>query len=268
MLNLQFLEFLSEYNLNLPIWGISLLFAYSLVLILSLEKATRKGVPTKDIFNLGSIVAISGMLGARMLYLATVQIDLEWGNILSWDEIFYDGKLNIIGGYLGGLVGGWFYLQGFDAIKRSGMSWLRFFDTFLPIIPIGTIFGYIGILFITINKGAISTTEYPWLLLVGDTYVHPWALYIAFLGYIILFIIMVFLYHKLYKFKRSGYITASFVLGVSLIHFITDFWQTTDPQYSILRINGLTITQLIAIFIIILTIIGLLLIRYKSAHTE
>ncbi len=267
MLNLQFLEFLSEYNLNLPIWGISFLFAYSLVLILSLEKATRKGVPTKDIFNLVSIVAISSMLGARMLYLATVQVDLDWVNILSWGEIFYDGKLNIIGGYLGGWVGGWFYLQGFDAIKRSGMSWLRFFDTFLPIIPIGMIFGYIVLLFITIDKGAISTNEYPWLLLVGDTYVHPWALYIAF-GYIILFIIMSFLYNKFYDFRRSGYLTAFFVVGVSLIHFITDFWQTTDPQYSILRINGLTITQLIAIFIIILTTIGLLLIRYKSAHTK
>lgn len=267
MLNLQFLEFLSEYNLNLPIWGVSFLFSYILVLILSLEKATRKGFPTDDMFNLVNIVAISGVLGARMLYLATVQVDLDWVNILSWGEIFYDGKLNIIGGYLGGLVGGWFYLQGFDAIKRSDMSWLRFFDTFLHIIPIGMIFGYIGILFITINKGVIATNEYVWLLLVGDNYIHPWALYIA-LGYIILFVIISLLYNKLYDFRKSGYLTAFFILGVSLIHFITDFWQTTDPQYGILRINGFTITQLIAIFIIIITIISLLLIRYKSSQSQ
>jgi len=264
MLNLQFLEYLSEYTINLPIWGLSFLVSYVLILIFSLEKAARKGVPVKDIFNLVSIITVFAILGARIFYLTILQVDLNWSTIFNWSEIFYYGKLNIIGGYLGGLVSGWFYLQGFDAIKRSGMSWLRFLDTFLPIIPIGMIFGYIVILPITIDKGAVSTAEYPWLLLVGDTYVHPWALYISF-GYIILFIIIAFLYDKFYDFRRSGYLTSFFIVGVSSIHFIVDFWHTTDLQYSILRFNGVTITQIAAIFIMIVATIFLLLIEKLSS---
>lgn len=267
MLNLESINFLSEYNFNLPIWGILLLFSYSLVLILSLEKATRKGLSTGDIFNLVNIVSISSIIGARMVYLATVQIDIDWVNIFSWGEIFYEGKLNIVGGYLGAIVSAWFYLQGFDVIKRSKMSWLRFYDTFLPIASIGMIFGYIGTFFITVNKGAISTSIYPWLIIMGDNYVHPWALYVA-LGYLILFIIMSILYSKSYIFRIPGFLTAFFIIGVSIIHFITDFWQIADLQYGISKINGLTLTQLVSLLIFIITIFYLLFIKIKSSHTK
>jgi phosphatidylglycerol:prolipoprotein diacylglycerol transferase len=267
MLNFQFLEFLSEYNFNLPVWGIIFLFAYSLVLILSLEKATRKGVSSNDIFNLVSIVAISSVIGARMVYLAILQTDLDWGNVFSWGEIFYEGKLSIVGGYLGALVSGWFYLQGFDAIKRSGMSWLRFFDTFLPIALVGMIFGYIGTFFVTVNKGLVSTVPYPWLVILGDDYVHPWALYVA-LGYLILFSIISILYNKYYSFRRSGYITAYLLLGISLIHFITDFWKTQDLQYSLSKINEFTLTQVVALLIILITSLGLILIKTKYKSTK
>ena len=267
MLNFQFLEFLSEYNFNLPIWGISFLFAYSLVLILSLEKATRKGVPTKDIFNLVNIVAISSIIGARMVYLAILQTDLDWENVFSWGEIFYEGKLSIVGGYLGSLVSGWFYLQGFDAIKRSGMSWLRFCDTFLPIVSIGMIFGYIGTFFVTVNKGSVATMPYPWLIMVGDDYVHPWALYIA-LGYLILFVLTSILYHQYYIFRKPGYLTGFFLIGISLIHFITDFWQVKDLQYELSNINGFTLTQVVSLLIILIASLGLIFINTKSSHTK
>jgi prolipoprotein diacylglyceryltransferase len=267
MLNFQFLEFLSEYSFELPIWGISFLFAYSLVLILSLEKATRKGVPTKDIFNLGSIIAISSIIGARMVYLAILQTDLDWENVFSWGEIFYEGKLSIVGGYLGALVSGWFYLQGFDAIKRSGMSWLRFCDTFLPIVSIGMIFGYIGTFFVTVNKGLVTTMSYPWLIMLGDDYVHPWALYVA-LGYLILFITISILYSKSYVFRKPGYLTGCFLIGISLIHFITDFWQVQDLQYGTAKINGLTLTQGVSLLIILIASLGLIFIKTKSSHTK
>jgi prolipoprotein diacylglyceryltransferase len=264
MLNL---EFFSAYNLNLPIWGISFLFAYSLILILSLEKATRKGVPTKDIFNFVSIVAISSIIGARMVYLSIIQTDLDWVNVFSWGEIFYEGKLNIVGGYLGALVSGWLYLQGFDVIKRSGMSWLRFSDTFLPISSIGMMFGYIGIFFITVNKGALSTMSYPWIIMVGDNYVHPWSLYVA-LGYLILFTIISILYNKSYFFRKSGYMTGVFIIGISLIHFITDFWQTKDLQYGLSNINVLTLTQIVSLLTILITSFFLILIKTKSSHIK
>jgi phosphatidylglycerol:prolipoprotein diacylglycerol transferase len=267
MLNLQFLEFLSEYNLNLPIWGISFLFAYSLVLILSLEKATRKGVPTKDIFNLISIVAISSIIGARIVYLAILQTDLVLENIFSWGEIFYEGKVNIVGGYLGALVSGWFYLQGFDTIKKSKMSWLRFCDTFLPIVSIGMIFGYIGIFFSSVSKGVVSLEYHPWLIIWGDNYIHPWALYVA-LGYVILFIIISILYNKSYVFRKPGYLTGCFLIGISLIHFITDFWKAQDLQYGTAQINGFTLTQVVSILIILITSLGLIFIKTKSSNTK
>ncbi|MGA1046483.1 MAG: prolipoprotein diacylglyceryl transferase family protein [Minisyncoccia bacterium] len=270
MINLEFLEFLEYlggYTSNIPIWGISLVLSYLLVLIFSLEKAVRKGIPREDIFNVVSISFIFGLISARIMYLYIMQENLDFLNIFNWKAIFYQGELSVVGGYLGGLLSGWMYLQGFNAMYRFKISWLRFFDTFLPIIVIGMIFGYLGIFSITFNKGALSTAEYPWLIMSGDNYVHPWALYVT-IGYLILFIIISRLYNKLYSTTISGYITTYFVIGVSLIHFITDFWRTTNLQYSGSRINGLTISQLIFLFIIFITILVSLFIKTKSSHTK
>ena len=266
MLNLESFGFLEVLNnLNLPIWLVSFIFSYSLTLILSLEKATRKGIPTKDIFNLVSIVAISSIIGARMMHLAIIQTDINWVNVLSWGEIFYDGKLNIMGGYLGGFIAACFYLQGFDAIKRSGMSWLRFFDTFLPVLSIGMTFGYIGMFFVNINNGIITSTQYPWLVMMGDSYVHPWALYVA-VGYLLLLSIQSIVYNMSYRFRKSGYMTVLFVLGVSSIHFITDFWKNTDTQEGMSIISGLTITQVFSLGIFLITLIGLIMIKIKDSR--
>lgn len=267
MLNLQSLEFLSEYNLNLPIWGISFLFAYILVLIFALEKATRKGVSRKDIFNLVNIVSICGIVGARVIYLVVFQTNLDWASVFSFSDIFYDGKLSVVGGYLAGFLSGWFYLQGFDVVRRSGMSWLRFFDAFLPIALIGMIFAYIGIFFITVNKGAISSVEYPWSIMFNDNYVHPWALYIA-LGYLLLFSIISILYDRFDEFRKPGYLTYCCLIGISLIHFITDFWQTTDLKYGLPRISGLTITQLMSLATILIITVGLIFVRTKNLSKE
>jgi prolipoprotein diacylglyceryltransferase len=164
-------------------------------------------------------------------------------------------------------VSGWFYLQGFDAIKRSGMSWLRFCDTFLPIVSIGMIFGYIGTFFVTVNKGSVATMPYPWLIMVGDDYVHPWALYIA-LGYLILFVLTSILYHQYYIFRKPGYLTGFFLIGISLIHFITDFWQVKDLQYELSNINGFTLTQVVSLLIILIASLGLIFIKTKFSHTK
>jgi len=270
MINLEFSKFLEplgEYIFNIPIWPVSLILSYILVLIFSLEKATRKDLPREDILNVASIVFIFGTISARIVYLYIMQEDLDLLNIFSWRAIFYEAELSVVGGYLGGLLAGLLYLQGFNALYRFQISWLKFFDTFLPIVSIGMMFGYLGLFSITINQGAISNAEYPWLIMYGDNYVHPWALYVS-IGYLLLFIIISRLYNKFYSSTISGYITAYFVIGVSLVHFITDFWRTTDLQYSGLRIGGLTISQLIFVFIIFITTLVLAFVRTKYSRAK
>lgn len=268
MFNLQFLDFLNTYDFNLPFLGGLFLFVYSLMLIFTLEKASRHGVSRKDIFNLVGIVTIGGIIGARMSYLyAFPQSDINWMSALDLREIFYKGNLNIIGGYLGGFIIGAFYLKGFDSLKRSGMSWLKFFDTFLPILPIGMIFGYLGLFFVTVNKGAISEVTYPWVVMSGENYVHPWALYIS-MGYLILLIIISVFYNKIYNLNKPGYLTVIFVVGASLIHFIADFWQTIDLTYGLPRIIGLTITQILSLLILLIISLTLLFIRNKSLNNQ
>lgn len=255
MLNLQFL---GNYQFNFPIWGASVLFAYTLVLILSLERATRKGISTSDIFTLANMTILGSIIGGRILYLYTQQSLIDWQTVFSWGEVFYAGNLNIIGGYLGGIIVAILYIQSFSIIHRAKMSWLRFSDTFLYIIPIGMVFGYIGIFFNSIEKGALSDISYPWLIQIGDSLVHPWALYVAF-GYLILFIILSLFNKQFYQFRRPGYLTVFFILGISLIHFITDFWHIHNLDTDILRLGGLSITQIITAGIAILTSIIVLL---------
>lgn len=240
------LQFLGNYQFNFPVWGLSVLFAYVLVLILSLEKATRKGIHTEDIFKLANITILGGIIGGRIFYLYTQQYDIDWQTVFSWGEVFYSGDVSIIGGYLGALIVALIYIQSFSLIYNSKMSWLRFFDTFLYTIPIGMVFGYIGIFFSNIEEGIISNIAYPWLIQIGDNLVHPWALYVA-LGYLILFIILAVLNSRFYQFRKPGYLTLTFIIGVSIIHFITDFWHTYSLGVDLLKVGGLSITQIVTL---------------------
>lgn len=259
----QVVDLITQYQINFPIWGAAALFSFCLILILSLEKAKRKGISGDDIFGLVSVTALGGLLGARIAYLLIYQTNVDFVSTLSWGEVFYKGHLNIVGGYLGALIAGWFYLQGFAALQRSKMTWLRFFDTFLYIIPLGMAFGYIGVFLVSMSKGAISNQVYPWVLPMGDSYIHPWGLYIA-AGYLFLFMILFIINQRVYEFRRPGYLTSVFVLGVTTIHFLADFWQTTDLAYGNPRIIGLTITQWVSLVAIILTGLTILFSRERN----
>jgi prolipoprotein diacylglyceryltransferase len=263
MSSYQVIDIFTQYQSNFPIWGSAAVFSFCLILILSLEKAKRKGVPGDDIFGLVSITALGGLFGARIAYLLIHQANVDIVSTLSWGEVFYKGHLHIVGGYLGAVIAGWFYLHGFAALQRSKMSWLRFFDTFLYIIPLGMAFGYIGVFLVSIWKGAITNQVYPWVFAMGDSYIHPWGLYIA-AGYLFLFMILFILNQRLYEFRRPGYLTSVFVLGVASIHFFADFWQTTDLVYGDPRINGLTITQWISLAVIFITGLTILFRRERN----
>jgi phosphatidylglycerol:prolipoprotein diacylglycerol transferase len=261
----ELIDLFYQYQSNVPIWGFAAVFSFCLILVLSLEKAKRKGVLGDDIFGLVSVTALGGLLGARIGYLYVYQANIDFVSTLSWGEVFYKGHLNIVGGYLGAVITGWFYLQGFAVLQRSKMTWLRFFDTFLYIIPLGLAFGYIGVFLVSISKGAITNQAYPWVFPMNGYYIHPWGLYIA-AGYLFLFMILFILNQRLYEFRRPGYLTSVFVLGIASIHFLADFWQNTDFLYGDPRIIGLTITQWVSLIVIFIT--GLTLLFRRARNRE
>jgi phosphatidylglycerol:prolipoprotein diacylglycerol transferase len=261
----ELIDLFYQYQSNVPIWGFAAVFSFCLILVLSLEKAKRKGVLGDDIFGLVSVTALGGLLGARIGYLYVYQANIDFVSTLSWGEVFYKGHLNIVGGYLGAVITGWFYLQGFAVLQRSKMTWLRFFDTFLYIIPLGLAFGYIGVFLVSISKGAITNQAYPWVFPMNGYYIHPWGLYIA-AGYLFLFMILFILNQRLYEFRRPGYLTSVLVLGIASIHFLADFWQNTDFLYGDPRIIGLTITQWVSLIVIFIT--GLTLLFRRARNRE
>lgn len=265
MFDFDLFNLLSQYDFdnNLPVWGIAAGITYFFTLILALEKGARKGISIEYSFNLVAVSATGALLGGRIAYLLIYQQPLEITSLLNWNEILYKGNLNIVGGYVGGLVSAWFYLRGFDIVAKSEKSWVTFFDSFLSVIPLGLAFGYVGVFLSNINKGLESSSSYPWLFSFNAKQIHPWALYLA-VGYLILFMVLYILNGLMYSFRRPGYITSVFVIGVSIIHFFVDFWQTYNPQYGLPRMFGLTITQWFSTITILLAILAILLFRSKG----
>lgn len=265
MIDIQsFLNILIESILMIPLfWGLFFLAGYLLVLILSIEKATRKGVDKDDIFMFVTVSALSGLLGARIFYLLLNQIPVDLETALSWGEVFYEENVNIIGGYLGAVIAGWLYLQAFSVIQRSRMSWLRFLDSFLYIVPLGMMIGYLGVFITNPSTGIVSNIIYPWTVFIGDISIHPWALYVSS-SYLLLFMILVILHTKLYDFRRPGYLTSVFTLGVASIHFITDFWYKSDSAYESMQTFGITMTQWFSLGVICIAGLIILFMREKK----
>ena len=264
------LEIINFPDSSVPWFAIFTGMALFLVLALSLEQAKRKGHSTDDVFGLIASGFIGGILGARLAYLVwTDPVSLDWQTTFSWQQVMYEAEVHIVGGYLGAMIAGWFYLEGFSVIKRAKVTWLRFLDSYLYILPLGMAFGYIGVFLSRYMSGLETTANYPWLILnpTGDSYLHPWALYISF-GYLFLFMVFYLLRQKSYRFRASGYLTSAFIIGASLIHFVADFWYTTNLEYGLGRVLQLTITQWISLAVVIITGMAILFIREGARKQE
>ena len=242
--------------------GISLLIGWQIVMFLG----RRAGLSTGLLGDVYLTAAISGIVGARLLYVLTnfdeVSSPAQWLDIRS-------GGLVAYGGFISGFLGALLHLR----LKKAPL--LAFADPAAPAIALGLFFTRIGCYLYGCDFGARLPASAPaWLAQLGtfphwqggelrgspaflhhvDVYglsrdalasypVHPTQLYEALLGLLLAAACLVVLHKRKWSGQALLVLTLGYAVGRFLLEYLRD-----DPERG--EAFGFSTSQLISLVLV------------------
>ncbi|MFH0906818.1 MAG: prolipoprotein diacylglyceryl transferase [bacterium] len=223
-------------------WSLFLGLAFLVSYWFSVKQAKKQGIEEKKILWLFVFVFFAGIIGSRMIY-----VFQSFNYYLSHiPEIFqiWKGGLVFYGGFLGALIISWIY------IRKNKLSFLQIADILSPAIALGIFIGRIGCSLINDHQGEI--TDLFWAIKWPDgTFRHPVAEYLV-LNALIMFFVLLFLQKKV---KKPGQLFIIFLFWYSVSRFFLDFTRATGTSLSDFYYYGLTISQWVSLFILLVLIV-------------
>jgi phosphatidylglycerol:prolipoprotein diacylglycerol transferase len=207
-----------------------LAIAFLVSLTLATIQAKRNNINSDIISSLSLLVFISGIIGARILYI----IENIGYYIKNPPEtiMLQHGGLSWFGGLAFGIFFGIFYL------KKKNLSVYKILDLIVPYVSLGQAIGRIGCL---LNGCCFGSTIIPVQI------------------YSSLILIFIFIILRLLQDRphREGEILFLYLVLYSLKRFFIEFLRTDNPVIFL----GLTLFQIISIVIFCLALIKLVLIK-------
>lgn len=250
------------YIFAIPIYYYGVIMAISLFSgVLIARFITGRFYPEIDpevIYDISPHVILGAIFGAR-LYYCLLSYNYYAKNPL---EIFalWQGGLSIHGAILGGLIAGIIYA------KRHKLPILKLCDIFSYGLVLGQAIGRWGNFF---NSEAFGRPTDNFLKLYIPIYkrpleymqynfFHPTFLYESILD-VCIFLVLFFVIRKSAK-KRSGIVFFTYLMLYSIVRIIIEEIRID----SVLNIDGVPIAQIVSAIIILISIIGIFVIKSKN----
>lgn len=236
-------------NFEIYTYGVMLVIAFLTGIAIAIKRNRNSRISREDILDFSLYLLISGVLGARLVYVA-----LHLGEYLH-------NPISIINLREGGLAWHGALLGGFIAYfifsKKRGIDVLEFLDLCAPSMLIGLAIGRIGCF---MNGCCIGMeTSSHWGMIFRDagytTPHYPTQLYECGLDLLVAGALV--LWDKRKKF--SGEIVLLMLSCYSLVRFFVEFFRLSPPRFM-----GLSIAQYSSIIIFLITIIWVLVKRGSS----
>ena len=220
--------------------------------IILMQLAKQRDVDEDTVLNLLPLTVIAGLIGARIVYVAT-----------NWSFYVFDpaeiiridhGGLSFHGAVIGGLLAALVYL------RYKHIPWEPVADLFVPGLSIGIILVRIGNLINGEAQGRITASGFQ----------HPTQLYGSSIGLVLLIITMVLWRRHV----RPGVVFWNFVLWYSVLRSVFEETFRDNPLYLWGYINtkygiGLfTLTQIVSVPIIAIAIWRLWQLNHDKASAD
>jgi phosphatidylglycerol:prolipoprotein diacylglycerol transferase len=240
-----------------PIHTYGLLLATAILIALSLmaRLAETDGLSRKRAWDLGFVIILSSILGAKLLLILT-----------SWDYYMADLSrlfslefLQAGGVYYGGLIGA--ILGGAIYVRMvPGFTFWRAADTTAPAIPLGQAIGRLGCFAAGCDYGC--PTDLPWAVTFTSEYanrvvgvplnvrLHPYQLYESFSAFLLCLML-------LYLFKKRvfyGQTFCQYLIGYGILRFVLEFFRG-DVDRGFLFGGLLSTSQFISLLIVPVAIV-------------
>jgi len=212
--------------LTIHTYGLLLVTAYLVAIALAAHLAERNGLPRAYAWDLGFVVIISALIGAKLLMvLSELGTYLQEPSLLLSIEFWRAGGV-FYGGLLGAIGGSALY-----AWKNPRLPFWPMADACAPAIALGQSIGRLGCFAAGCDYG--SSANVPWAVTFTNAYasertgvplnvpLHPAQLYESFTTLAIFAILLVF-----YRRKRfSGQIFALYLILYGVARFILEFFR-------------------------------------------
>jgi len=125
-------------NFSLPTYGLLVATGVLIGLWISVRNSEKQGINGDDAWNLGILVVLAGILGAKILLIVN-----EWDSYSgNWRQIFSLNTLQSGGVFSGGLIGA--LLMAAWYLRKRHMPALRTCDGFAPGLAFGHVLGRFG----------------------------------------------------------------------------------------------------------------------------
>ncbi len=237
--------------LEIRVYGLVVAIGFLTAIYFAAFLAERQGIKKDIIYDLGFVIIISSIIGARLLYIF-VWYKYFLKNFL---EIFmvWKGGMVFYGGLIGALIGSFIY------IKIKKLPFLKIGDLSMPFVSLAHSIGRIGCFYNGCCYGRIDEKCGIIFPAIGDGQPHlPTQIYESILN-LINFLLLIILY-KYFK-KREGLIFYLYFINYSFIRIIMELFRGDEERGKILFFSTSTF---ISIILMAIGIAGLLYVFRKK----
>jgi phosphatidylglycerol:prolipoprotein diacylglycerol transferase len=215
---------------------------------LAVREGQKRGISGDDIINLGLVIIVSSIFGARLFYVLFHLDEFQGRWIYTFWPVQEDGTVGL-GGLI--LLGG--FLTAFAAsvvfIYKKKLDFWKLADSVAPSVALGVFLTRIGCFLNGCCFG--KACSLPWAVsfppnspagaVMGPTPIHPTQLYSSLYG-LIIFLILMLLNRKP---RFDGMLMGTFLILYGIARFTVDFFRYYESQMFI--VDGLEFNQLVSL---------------------
>lgn len=233
--------------MHIPTFYLVLSTALSIVLYFISSRVEKyKSYDRKTAFDLALVVMFFGFVGGRLFHVI-YEAPLYYAQYPSQIFQFWNGGFVYFGGMILALIASFIFL------KSRHEDFYRWADFSAPALSLMYALGRIGCFFEGCCYG--SHCKVPWAI---DSR-HPTQIYMVLAELLLLFFIL-----RL-KNEQNGKVFFSWLLGHALCRFIIEFYRDDDRGKMVAGL--ISISQIISLFILVLSLYFLKKIQSKSSHS-
>lgn len=246
-------ELLKIGPLTVSSYGILLVLAILVGVRAGLRRAALRGLPVSEVASLSFISVVSGLVGARLLYVVTHLREFQGRWMSTFLPSDAGGQLGVTGVVLlGGVVAA--VLSGVIYLRRRRLEVLKFADVFSAPLALGIFFGRIGCFLNGCCFGKACSAAWavefppdsPAGTVMGSLPLHPTQLYSAIIALVIWMVL-----HALENRRRpDGFLAAVFLVLFGAGRFFVDFFRVYEREMMVFA--SVNLNQLLSLALVIL----------------
>jgi phosphatidylglycerol:prolipoprotein diacylglycerol transferase len=242
-------------------YGVMLAISFIVGIYVAVKNAEKRGIKGEEIVNLGFIIIIASIIGARLFYVLFHMNEFRGRWLYAFWPVQEDGTIGL-GGLI--LLGGFILAFVFAVVYMwyKKLNFWKIADSMAPAIALGVFFTRIGCY---LNGccfgqacaepwGVVFPPNSPAGSVMGEVHIHPTQLYSSLYGLIIFGILMWLDARR----KFDGEIIGVFLILYGISRFIVDFYRYYESQMFL--IDGLQFNQIVSLLLIMIGI-GMLIYR-------